>query len=139
MTPEQFRRLAVNSPGAEQHEHHRHPDFRIGGKIFATMGYPDETRAMVKLTPEQQSEFIHDHPEVFSPSAGKWGEQGCTNVALRKATKAVMQRALEAARQKAMWAALAGGKRAKSVIKPPSSKSARKKATVSSASGRVRK
>ena len=135
MTPEQFRRLAVSSPGAEEHEHHRHPDFRIGGKIFATMGYPDETHAMVKLTPEQQSEFIHDHPEVFSASAGKWGEQGCTNVVLRKATKAVMQRALEAARQNAMWAALAGGKKAK----PPSSKSAHKKATVSTGRGRVRK
>jgi hypothetical protein len=117
MTPEQFRRLAVDSPGAEEHEHHHHPDFRIGGKIFATMGFPDETRAMVKLTPEQQAEFVHDHPEVFSPSAGKWGERGCTSVALRKATKAVMQPALEAARKNAMWAALAApAKRSKRKI-----------------------
>jgi len=107
MTPEQFRRLAVNSPGAEEHEHHHHPDFRVGGKIFATMGFPDETRAMVKLTPEQQAEFVHDYPEVFSLSSGKWGEKGCTSVALRKATKAIVQPALEAARQNAMWAALA--------------------------------
>jgi hypothetical protein len=107
MTPEQFRRLATSASGAEEHEHHHHPDFRVVGKIFATMGYPDETRAMVKLTPEQQAEFVHDHPEVFAPVNGKWGEKGCTSVALRKATKAVMQPALEAARQNAMWAALA--------------------------------
>jgi len=107
MTPDQFRRLAINSPGAEEHEHHHHPDFRVGGKIFATMGFPDETRAMVRLTPEQQAEFVHDYPEVFSPVNGKWGEQGCTSIALRKATRAILQPALEAARQKAMWAALA--------------------------------
>ena len=111
MTPEQFRRLAVNSPGAEEHEHHHHPDFRIGGKIFATMGFPDETRAMVKLTPEQQAEFVHDCPQVFSPCAGKWGEQGATSIDLRKARKAVIQRALEAARQNAQWAALAAATR----------------------------
>jgi hypothetical protein len=128
MTPEQFRRLAVSASGAEEHEHQHHPDFRIGGKIFATMGYPDETRAMLKLTPEQQAEFIHDHPNVFSPSAGKWGEKGCTSVALRKATKAIMQPAVEAARQNAMWAALAGEKRAKPASKTSAVKSARKKA-----------
>jgi hypothetical protein len=107
MTPEQFRRLAVDSPGAEEHEHHHHPDFRIGAKIFATMGFPDETRAMVKLTPEQQAELMHDHPEVFSPCAGKWGEKGATSIDLRKARKAILHRALEAARKNAMWAALA--------------------------------
>jgi hypothetical protein len=127
MTPEQFRRLAVSSPGAEEHAHHHHPDFRIGGKIFATMGFPDETRAMVKLTPEQQAEFTHDYPEVFSPASGKWGEQGCTSVALRKATKAIMQPALETARQNAMWAALAGGKRTKSGTKVSEPKPVRKK------------
>ena len=111
MTPEQFRRLAVNSPGAEEHDHHYHPDFRIGGKIFATMGFPDETRAMVKLTPEQQVEFVHDYPQVFSPCAGKWGEQGATSIDLRKARKAVIQRALEAGRQNAQWAALAAATR----------------------------
>jgi hypothetical protein len=128
MTPEQFRRLAVSTPGAEEHEHHHHPDFRVGGKIFATMGFPDETRAMVKLTPEQQAEFIHDHPQVFSPSAGKWGEGGCTSVALRKATRAILQPALEAARQNAMWAALAGGKRSKPAAKVALSRPAPKKA-----------
>jgi len=139
MTPEQFRRLAVSSAGAEEHEHHHHPDFRIGGKIFATMGHPDETRAMLKLTPEQQAEFIHDHPNVFSPSAGKWGEKGCTSIALRKATKAIVQPALEAARQNAMWAALAGDKRAKPASKAATAKPAGKKTAGSKSARKVAK
>jgi hypothetical protein len=127
MTPDQFRRLIMLLPGAEEHEHHRHPDFRIGGKIFATMGYPDQKHAMVKLTPEQQAEFIHDHPEVFSPCAGKWGEQGSTSIDLKKAKKANIQRSLEAARQNAQWAALAAAtKRPRSSSKTQSSQVSRK-------------
>jgi hypothetical protein len=126
MTPEQFRRLAVNSPGAEEHQHHHHPDFRIGGKIFATMGFPDETRAMVKLTPEQQVEFVHDYPEVFSACTGKWGEQGATSIDLRKARKAVIQRALEAGRQNAQRAALAATRRARPASKSKSFRGSRR-------------
>ena len=65
MTAEQFRRLALSLPDTEEHAHHLHPDFRARGKIFATLGFPDLTRAMVKLTPEQQAEFMHDFPDVF--------------------------------------------------------------------------
>jgi hypothetical protein len=126
MTAEQFRRLVMLLPAAEEHEHHHHPDFRLYGKIFATMGYPDATHAMVRLTPEQQAEFMHDHPEVFSPCAGKWGEQGATSLDLRKARKAIVQRALEAARQNAQWAALAANTRLRPASKSPSSKVSRK-------------
>lgn len=122
MTAEQFRRLVKLLPHAEEREHHAHPDFRLFGKIFATMGYPDATRAMVKLTPEQQAEFMHDHPEVFTPCSGKWGEQGATSIDLRKSRKAIIQRALEAARQNAQWAALAASTRSKSPSKARSSK-----------------
>jgi len=128
MTPDQFHRLVMLLPGAEEHQHHRHPDFRIGGKIFATMGYPDATRAMVKLTPEQQAEFLHDHPEVFSPCAGKWGEQGATSIDLKKAKKAILERALEAARQNAQWAALAASTRSRKTPMSTESKSPKKKA-----------
>jgi hypothetical protein len=128
MTPDQFHRLVMLLPGAEEHQHHRHPDFRIGGKIFATMGYPDATRAMVKLTPEQQAEFLHDHPEVFSPCAGKWGEQGATSIDLKKAKKAILERALEAARQNAQWAALAAATRSRKAPMSTASKSPKKKA-----------
>jgi hypothetical protein len=141
MTPDQFRRSVMLLPGAEEHEHHRHPDFRVGGKIFATMGYPDEKHAMVKLTPEQQAELIHDHPEVFSPCAGKWGEQGATSINLKKAKKAIIQRAIEAARQNAQWAALAAATRgrkasAPTVSKPPKKNAMRRAKPVVSRAGK---
>jgi hypothetical protein len=97
MTADQFRKLALSFPDTEERAHHGHPDFRAAGKIFATLGHPDQTRGMVQLTPEQQAEFMHDHPQVFSPAAGRWGEKGSTVVQLPKATKAVLQTAVEAA------------------------------------------
>jgi YjbR protein len=104
MTPDQFRRLVLSFAGAEERSHQHHPDFQMNGKIFATMGYPDETRAMVKLTPEQQAEFLNDFPEVFSPASGAWGRQGSTVICLAKAKKAVMQPAVQAAWQNAVAA-----------------------------------
>lgn len=105
MTAEQFRKLALSFPDSEEQTHHGHPDFRIRGKIFATLGFPNQTRAMVKLTLEQQAEFVHDHPKVFSPASGAWGRQGSTSVCLPKATKAVMQLAVDAAARNAVMAA----------------------------------
>jgi len=102
MTLEQFRRLVLSFSGSEEHAHHGHPDFRVNGKIFATLGYPDETRAMVKLTPEQQDEFVHDYPEVFVLANGAWGRQGSTSVCLPKARKDEMSRAVEAAWRNAL-------------------------------------
>ena len=111
MTPDQFRRIALCFDAVEEHAHHHHPDFRVSGKIFATLGYPDETRAMVILTPEQQAEFIHDYPEVFAPAAGAWGRNGSTTICLSKARKAILQSAVQAARQKALSAASAAKKK----------------------------
>jgi hypothetical protein len=88
----------------EERAHHNHPDFRVRGKIFATMGFPDASRAMLILTPEQQAESMHDHPEVFTQVSGKWGEKGCTSVHLPKATKAALQPAATAAYQNALQA-----------------------------------
>ena len=102
MTPDQFRRLALSLADTEERAHHHHPDFRAKGKLFATLGYPDETRAMVKLTPEQQADFVHDYPTVFTPVNGAWGRQGCTSVQLPKATKAVLEPAVKAAWQNAL-------------------------------------
>ena len=126
MTADQFRKLVLGFEGAEELAHHGHPDFRVNGRIFCTLGYPDDTRGMVKLTPEQQAEFVHDYPEVFSPCAGKWGEQGATNVDLRKARKTVIQRALEAARQNARWAALAATRRPRPASQTEPSKAPRR-------------
>jgi YjbR protein len=111
MTFEQFRRLVLSFEGSEEHAHHHHPDFRFNGKIFATLGYPNDQRAMVKLTPEQQADFVHDYPEVFTPASGKWGLQEATSVHLPKAHKAELSRAVEAAWQNAVSAPTAKKKK----------------------------
>ncbi len=117
MTATDFRKLVLSFSDTEERAHHSHPDFRVGGKIFATLGYPDQTRGMVQLTPEQQAEFMHDHPLVFSPAAGKWGEKGSTIVNLPKATKTVLKTAVEAAWKNAMRKAeKASGGRAYEII-----------------------
>ena len=74
-----------------------HPDFRVGGKIFATLGYPDELWGMVKLTPEQQEAFVESHPKVFAPVKGGWGLRGATNVRLKAASRRTLGPALETA------------------------------------------
>jgi hypothetical protein len=102
MTAEQFRRLVLSFGKSEERGHHGHPDFRVHGRIFATLGYPNDKRAMVKLTPEQQAEFVHDYPEVFSPASGAWGRQGSTSVNLPKARKVELSRAVEAAWRNAL-------------------------------------
>lgn len=97
MTPAEFRRLALSLPHAVEREHMRHPDFRVAGRIFATLGYPDETWAMVKLFPDQQAAFVAADPAVFVPVRGAWGRQGCTNVALKAAhTRANREKVKEA-------------------------------------------
>ena len=82
MTPDGFRRIALGLEGVIENAHHGHPDFRVGGRIFATLGYPDRRWGMVNLTPEQQLIWVRGHPDAFFPSKGKWGEQGSTSVRL---------------------------------------------------------
>jgi len=102
MTADGFRRLALHFEGAIEAAHMGHPDFRVGGKIFATLSYPEQGLGMVKLTPEQQAELVHDQPGVFTPVPGGWGLKGCTHVHLHPATRAVLLPALEAAWRNAM-------------------------------------
>ena len=85
MTPDDFRDLALSFPGASEAAHSGHPDFRVNGKIFATLGYPDESFAVLMLTPDAQQEAIGRHPEVFEAVAGAWGRRGNTNVRLSAA------------------------------------------------------
>ena len=73
MTADGFRRVALALPEAIENAHMSHPDFRAGGKIFATLGYPDAGYGMVKLTPEQQELFMRVAPGVFAPAKGAWG------------------------------------------------------------------
>jgi hypothetical protein len=97
VTPAQFRRIALNFPETVESAHMNHPDFRVRGKIFATLAYPNKQCAMVKLTPDQQEVFVADEPAVFSPVNGAWGRQGCTRVQLKSATQKTLRRAVLAA------------------------------------------
>jgi hypothetical protein len=94
MTADNFRRIALSFTNAAEHSHMHHPDFRVNGKVFATLGYPDEEWAMVKLTPEEQQNFVQAEPDVFVPCSGAWGLKGCTNVRLRGARVTPVRRAL---------------------------------------------
>ena len=97
MTPNEFRELALSFPEAIESAHMHHPDFRVGGRIFATLGYPDENSAMVKLSPDEQKEFVRTSPGVFTPAKGAWGRQGATNINLPAATIDIVREALTAA------------------------------------------
>ena len=81
ITPARFRRIALGMKDATEGAHHDHPDFRVGGKIFASL-HPDNNAGMVKLTPEQQKGFVRDLPDAFAPENGAWGRAGCTAVRL---------------------------------------------------------
>src|SRR5580704_218252 len=96
LTPKQFRQLALSFPKTEERAHMHHPDFRVAGKIFATLGYPDASRGMVKLFPDQQAEFVAAHPESFVPVNGAWGKQGCTHVLLKTANRDKVREAMRA-------------------------------------------
>ena len=82
MTAEEFRSLALSLPEATEQSHMHHPDFRVRGKIFATLGYPDSGRAMVKLSHEEQEALTRARPEVFASVPGGWGRRGATYVTL---------------------------------------------------------
>jgi hypothetical protein len=94
MTPEGFRRAALDLPEAEERAHQGHPDFRIRNKVFATLGWPDESCAMVKLTPEQQELLCRAEPAVFAPVPGGWGRRGSTNLRLAAADEPAVRSAL---------------------------------------------
>lgn len=94
MTASDFRRLALSFNGAVERAHMGHPDFRAGGRIFATLAAPGRDLAMVKLPPEMQQAFIADHPRVFFPAAGAWGLQGATMVRLEAADEETVGAAL---------------------------------------------
>jgi hypothetical protein len=99
MSSSRFRSIALGLPDAVEGAHQGHADFRVGKRIFATLGYPDEAWGMVKLTPEQQSVLVESEPEIFRPVPGGWGKQGNTNVQLAKADPTTLRSALTMAWQ----------------------------------------
>jgi hypothetical protein len=94
MTAAEFRRLALSFPETRESSHMNHPDFRVGGKVFATLAYPDKGWGMIKLWPDEQAEFMKAEPKVFVPAAGAWGRKGATLVKLSAARKATVLRAM---------------------------------------------
>jgi len=97
MTANDFRKLALSLPEVVESAHMHHPDFRVGGKIFATLGYPDENWAVVKLTPDEQKRFIQSDPKAFYPVKGAWGRRGNSNICLPGAKVDIVRDALTAA------------------------------------------
>jgi hypothetical protein len=93
MTPNQFRRIALSLPDAVEGAHMGHADFRVGGKIFATLGHPDPAYGMVQLKPDQQA-LLLETSKVFTPVPGGWGRQGSTHVRLAAADAATLRNAL---------------------------------------------
>lgn len=93
MTPADFRKTALRLPEAAEASHMGHPDFRVRGKIFATLG-PDEDWGMVKLTPEQQAPLVQAQPAIFQPASGAWGRRGCTIIQLKPAEKLIVRQLL---------------------------------------------
>ena len=98
MTENQFRKIALSLPETVEKSHVGHPDFRVRrGKIFATLGYPEDGSGVLILTPDQQGELIGRYPEVFAPVKGKWGQRGSTQVVLKAATAEIIKSAMKLA------------------------------------------
>jgi len=99
MTAGDFRRIALSLEGAEESSHMGAPDFRVGGRIFATLASQAQGYGNLMLTPEQQAAFVAEAPELFVPIAGGWGRNGATHIRLAAASEDVLAGALRAAWQ----------------------------------------
>ena len=97
MTANDFRRIALGLNGVVESAHMEHPDFRVGGRIFASLGYPDAEWGMVMLRVEEQARVLTAEPDVFVAAKGAWGRSGSTQVKLKAVKKEVLREALIAA------------------------------------------
>ena len=113
MTADDFRAIALSLPDAVESAHMSHPDFRVGGKIFATLGYPSDEWGCVMLTPDEQTLVCQAEPDVYVPAKGGWGRAGSTLVLLERARQRSVRTALRAA-----WRRRAPGERGAAATKP---------------------
>lgn len=97
MNANDFRRIALSLEGAEESSHMGQPDFRVGGKIFATLASAQQGYGNLMLLPEQQAAFVEELPEVFLPIPGGWGRMGMTHIRLAVAQEDVLAGALRTA------------------------------------------
>ncbi|MGO9937620.1 MAG: MmcQ/YjbR family DNA-binding protein [Terracidiphilus sp.] len=94
-----FRRIALSFEGAEEGSHMGQVDFRVGGRIFATLASEKQGFGNLMLTPEMQATFVAEQPELFVPIAGGWGKNGATHVRLAEANEDLLSGALRTAWQ----------------------------------------
>jgi hypothetical protein len=97
MTASDFRRIALSLEGVEESSHMGSPDFRVGGKIFATLASQAEGYGNLMLSPALQAVFVEERPEVFRPIPGGWGKMGSTHILLAKADEDTLTGALRTA------------------------------------------
>jgi hypothetical protein len=97
MTAKDFRRIALSLEGTEEGSHFGAVDFRVGGRIFATLASVKQGYGNLMLTPQQQAEFVAEQPELFLPIPGGWGKSGATHIRLSEANEDVLSGALRAA------------------------------------------
>jgi hypothetical protein len=97
MNAADFRRIALSFEGAEESSHMGAPDFRVGGRIFATLASQSDGYGNLMLSPELQAELIEARPDAFLPVAGGWGRMGSTHVRLAKANKTLLEAAMQMA------------------------------------------
>jgi len=97
MDAKDFRRMALSLEGAEEGSHMGATDFRMGGRIFATLASEKQGYGNLMLTPEQQAAFVGEMPEVFVPIPGGWGRMGMTHIRLAAASEDVLAGALRTA------------------------------------------
>ena len=97
MNVDDFRRIALSLNGAEESSHMGQPDFRVGGRIFATLASASQGYGNLMLTAEQQAAFVEELPDVFLPVAGGWGKTGATHIRLAVASEDVLAGALRTA------------------------------------------
>ena len=97
MNAADFRRIALSLEGAEEGSHMGSPDFRVGGRIFATLASQKQGYGNLMITPQQQAEFVQEQPEVFVPIAGGWGRMGMTHIRLAAANEDMLSGALRTA------------------------------------------
>ena len=99
MITSDFRRIALSLDGAEEGSHMGHVDFRVGGRIFATLASEKQGFGNLMLTPEQQAAFVAEQPNLFLPIAGGWGKNGATHIRLAEADEDLLAGALHTAWQ----------------------------------------
>lgn len=97
MTVDDFRRIALSLAGAEESSHMGQPDFRVGGRIFATLAAAAQGYGNLMLTRDQQAAFAEELPDIFVPVAGGWGRNGATHIRLAAANEEVLAGALRTA------------------------------------------